>query len=280
MIIEGDLGYSDFYSSPSSAYLSLWSQPSFQSLLRNVGVYTAMDDHEFQNACEGATESEDYAECVDLWKSFIGATNPFPSHRSHLHNSYQFYVGDVGFFVVDTVSFRTPNGLLGHQQQTELITWLSDDPSRVKFVITSIPFSMDSESITVLGLPHEFEKYKPYWKLDGSYDLILNFLKTTNSSKVFFLSGDVHASSVFKILNGRAYEVVSAPLHFFTEGFYGGREIDKNERELMFYDSGYQHVTVAEVDTKNSNTVTFHVWRYSLFSSHKQIIYSFSVPIG
>ena len=170
------------------------------------------DDHEFwdnwgtRHSSQNAGDA--YRVACKTYLEYQDSHNPDSLVR-HKEDPPQYYYtfeyGDVGFYVLDCRTRRSPRGLpypsiLGDEQREALYKWLRDDDKRyaVKFVVSSVP-------ITFIAIPH--------WLVNLLHDVLgdqwmgfrkaradlFKFIQDHNITGVHFLSGDVHLGQGVKI---------------------------------------------------------------------------------
>ena len=116
--------------------------------------------------------------------NLINTAYPLETLKRHFY--YTFFNGCCDFFVTDTRTERDENQIISNTQMEELLTWLGNGSSRVKIVVTSVPFFPDPVSLTA--------KHDKWAGFINQRDRIIDHIRNNGIHKVIFLSGDVHSS--------------------------------------------------------------------------------------
>jgi alkaline phosphatase D len=164
--------------------------------------FSAWDDHDLAvNDFNGGTGSATYNNAKAYFLRYPGAGNPV-SFAGNIY--YNFNYGNVGFFVMDTRSFRSPEAnaddtnkhMLGLTQEAALQTWLiaNNDKYVLKFIISSVSI-------------HLYGKLLDSWKgYQTARNRLFDFIKDNRIQGVIFLSADEHfAVSARSIRNAVGY---------------------------------------------------------------------------
>ncbi|MCJ1313202.1 hypothetical protein MMC25_006879 [Agyrium rufum] len=161
MLFLGDFIYIDVprrlgfdVSTYRSEYRRVYASPDWTALdPLSLPWLHVLDDHEIANDWDANTTAP-YPAALDPWTHYQHSTNPPPARVGKTY--FTFTHGPASFFMMDTRRFRTPEfsptdafstdkSMLGEEQLSDLLKWLSapaNSPSvRWKFVVSSIPFT-------------------------------------------------------------------------------------------------------------------------------------------
>ncbi|TKG97126.1 alkaline phosphatase [Puteibacter caeruleilacunae] len=201
-LILGDNVYIDHPESPETqrfCYYQRESSPHFKSMTSNIPYYSVWDDHDFgANDAFGGPERFTPSwklKVHDIYKeNFVN-----PSYGGGKENPgiwYNFTIGDVEFFMIDTRYYRTssnakqPN-MLGTYQMEWLKKTLKESTATFKVIVSSIPWSdaakdaMDGRYDTWRGYPEERKE-------------IFDYLTANKIEGVILLAADRHRHDVWK----------------------------------------------------------------------------------
>jgi alkaline phosphatase D len=151
------------------------------------------DDHEIRDNWDDGNVAP-YPDARSAFNEYQGGHNPAPATPGTLY--YSFNAGRLSFFVLDTRSFRSPNGttdgpaktMLGLTQLNALKSWLMTSTATFKFIVSSVPFSRfgTTGSDAWEGFLNE-------------RNALFSFIRDGNIPGVVLVSGDQHWTSVFNI---------------------------------------------------------------------------------
>ncbi|MDJ0878948.1 MAG: alkaline phosphatase D family protein [Halieaceae bacterium] len=198
-------------------YRQVFSQKHIAGLMAEVPTYMTLDDHEIEDNWPTHSSQRDY---VTKFPAAMHAYQTYQTSHSPLHPvvngrvdsppDYLWYThsdGCCNFFVMDTRTERRvlegDPAIISDEQMEALLEWLSSDPSKVKVVVTAVPFwESDSE-----------DKWEGFL---AQRDQILEHIDTLGIRRVLFLSGDVHASmsSELELPNSKIVSVVSSAFYW------------------------------------------------------------------
>jgi alkaline phosphatase D len=166
MLFLGDFIYADvprYWSKDESYYYQkyrqIYASPEWPLVGQNLSWIHTLDDHEIANDWS-ANSTGAYAAALRPWRNYQAAANPPPAKKAgHLRprtgaTYFEFTQGPASFFLLDTRSFRSANGLLaaddtnktmlGPEQLEDFLYWLRrPEPKGVKWkiVASSVPFT-------------------------------------------------------------------------------------------------------------------------------------------
>lgn len=224
-MLIGDSIYSDFITHIplQQAYDQLLNDSDFVQYFRKYPSFFQLDDHELENNFDGLKRMQKpdlYSSALQKYRNFIGSRNPQPYRDNSCY--YHFNFGDVGFFIIDSRSFRDANTkednanktLLGETQKQRLKEWLltsQNTPHSFKFVVSPSLWvkSFDIDEIK--------SHYADGWGLFLSErQEIMDFIDLNNITGVVFLSADTHYALVNRLVNplthNKYYEYSVSPL--------------------------------------------------------------------
>ena len=203
MIHCGDQIYSDIPLPPNpdpnhyrNKYLDAWDDcRTARAYLTEISHYMILDDHEITN---------NFDQDMDHWaqdhQALKNAAMKAYWEFQHKHNPdtkeigkprryyYSFDFGEVKFFVLDTRSQRSSirGELIDQGQFDQLKEWLLENKSKLKFIVTSVPF------IGQLKSPKKDKWCSP--SFSEQRGAIFHFLHSNGIEKTTFLTGDMHHS--------------------------------------------------------------------------------------
>lgn len=125
--------------------------------------------------------------------------------------------------------------LLGLTQLNHLKSWLNDvrDSAKFKFIVSSVPWTLNTNfQDSAWGYPRERAE-------------ILDFIASTNTSGVVFLTGDAHWSGVFRI-RPSIFEFSNSPVDAFPSS---AGYVSSGPDEIITLQKGHSYVNLLHVDT-------------------------------
>lgn len=203
-----------------SRYRTVFSQENIRNLMSTVPTYMILDDHEIEDNWPSKSCNQDK---VVLYPNAIHAYQIYQCSHSPLFDAkldgriegilqkfwYSFTDGCADWFVMDSRTERfiskSRRNMVNQMQLDALFKWLEEGDNRVKMIVTSVPFAPDLDN----------DASDKWGAFPEQRTQILEFLAKMRSSKVVFVSGDVHCSFTAKIfMQGRdaplAYQIVSS----------------------------------------------------------------------
>ena len=252
-----------------SGYRENWFEDEWaHHLLRQCPHYMAIDDHEIVNDYatdfeprqpaesfqplslkqrlwqlirkpDGRRTPEDYSRpALRAYQDYVNTRHPGTSPE-RLY--YRFSHGDARFFVMDTRTERclgakaidadpTEPRMLSDNQLEEFKGWLTDEPGRLKFVVSSVPFVAEVRRTSDEGRTHEREKSsssldkwsgEPFRK---QREEIIDFIHEHEVRHVVFLVGDMHCCyhATMRVGHPRArtvlHELAGGPIYQLRTG--------------------------------------------------------------
>ena len=129
---------------------------------------------------------------------------------------YRFECGDASFFVMDTRYHRNASigRMLDENQENDLLNWISQNPKKLKFIVSSVPF-----------VGHVIRDDQDKWcstNFNQQRARILKKILDVGASNVIFLTGDMHTSyhATMDISDNqntvRIHELMSSPINQIT----------------------------------------------------------------
>jgi alkaline phosphatase D len=211
-MVMGDLIYSDYVPAAGTdltKYRAIHriTQSSgskfryYQDVRRRLPGYTMVDDHDFTNDFSDGALDDNYAPGKQSYQEYIGNLNPDPLTSGELY--YTFTYGNIGFFMLDQRTFRSPNAatdnssktILGSVQKAALKSWLTANNDVYKFKIICSPTSAHGFGTTAndgWGTGFSTERNE-----------IWEYIRTQNIKGAFILSADEHWPCMAKnVYNG------------------------------------------------------------------------------
>ncbi|MEP1446354.1 MAG: alkaline phosphatase D family protein [Paraglaciecola sp.] len=188
------IGSDDSLDEYNKRYQKVFTTPYIRKLMSCTPTYMMLDDHEIEDNWPESASAKDWVTkfpaAIHAYTTYQASHSPlFELKGSHItgtptHLWYKYADGCCDFFVCDTRTERNldkdSREIIGPRQMKELLSWLCDDSSRVKFIITSVP-------------PYESESSDKWFGYISQRDEILECIRINGITKVVFLSGDVHA---------------------------------------------------------------------------------------
>lgn len=221
----GDLIYSDnpwLYGTSLEAYRwhyrYLYSDMDFLSTFKNLSLSTIYDDHEILNDWRW-NEAYPFSVGYKAYNEYAGNSNPHNIRQDSA--TYNYTYGDIGFFVMDTRRYRNLllKQMLGNEQLLDLFSWLTNDKSKVKFLVSSVPFTQNWR----FGTDDTWGGY-----LDER-QRILDFIYKQQIKNVFILSGDRHEVGVTELPHG-VIEFSNSPMQAFYSPVDTYRETGEDKK--------------------------------------------------
>ncbi|WP_223488406.1 alkaline phosphatase D family protein [Pseudomonas sp. A-RE-19] len=216
-LVAPDREYKDIL----SKYRTAFSQPHISTLMSGMPTYMILDDHEIEDNWPANESKAD----AYLYKNAMAAYELYQASHSPAHELlangqisrklqqywYQFYEGDIEWFITDSRTRRnlaaSDRRILDEEQEQALFKWLINSPARVKFVVTSVMFYPDRKF-----------NGDDAWKAFPEQRLrLLETIRTHGIKNVFFISGDVHGSLTSRLTHSEdpdfeVHTLVSSPL--------------------------------------------------------------------
>jgi len=206
-------------------YLEAWTAPNAREVMRRLPTYPMLDDHEVEENFEGIPTSKEGKAGLRAFESFQLLLTPRRRAGQKKEYWYDFSAGGFEFFVADTRTGRTREGLeasIGADQMGELFKWLAqaheDGIDKPKFIVSPsvvAPWSRETSGHRAYSLRSDAWDAFP----DALHEL-LGFIVGNGIRNVVFLSGDYHTSLFCEMelaAKGgspvRAYSIVSSGLY-------------------------------------------------------------------
>ncbi len=276
MIMGGDQVYAD--SSPDTKsgfegfYKDNWSDVKMRAAQQQIPMLTMWDDHEITNNWSSGQTGR-YVNARIVFDEYQGSTNPDPAVPGEIYYSYS--AGEVDFFVLDTRSYRSSNGMadgptktmLGAIQKTALLNWLDNSQGKFKFIVSSVPFNQWSTTGSdswYVGFNNERSQIFDHIRYEGIGGVVL-------------ISGDQHWSGAFKL-------DAAPPYSFYefqpTPGGIGNRgEPTTTDPQVLYKNDDYKGFGMFTVDTSVEPATLHYEWidqggtlRYELLIDENDII--------
>lgn len=231
MIHCGDQIYADIPFRPKpdldhyrNKYLDAWDDcRTARALLTKLPHYMILDDHEIDNNFDndmhtrGRDQEALLRAAMKVYWEFQHKHNPESDAASSPRcYHYKFNYGDTQFFALDTRYRRESSigQMIDEHQMHELKSWLIENIGKLKFIITSVPF------VGQVRKPNKDKWCDPLFA--NQRHEILKFLYDNQIYKTVFLTGDMHASYLGKVVIGTgankvvAHELMSSPINQLT----------------------------------------------------------------
>lgn len=189
-------------------YRRAWSSEESRSMLKERANYMILDDHEigdgfgqrtkmtklrrgflFLRGLWGKDENQQKSLALagmKAYREFQHSHNPHTFGENKLY--YTFSQGDAQFFVMDARTERDEEKgeMISREQLQHLTQWLKAHPEKPKFVVSSVPFLVDTAK------PNEAMWSSPMF--EGQREEILDVIAQNELKGVVFLCGDSHNS--------------------------------------------------------------------------------------
>ena len=206
-------------------YRDAFTQPYIRKLMSQIPTYMMLDDHEIEDNWPSKASNKDwktlFPNAIHAFQTYQLSHSPnIPVRRRRLvgtpkHLWYSYTDGCCDVFVTDSRTERllSCNGeseIISKQQMRALKRWLNDGSSRVKIVVTSVPFVPDSAAGESRDKWSGFQKQRKE---------LLEHIEGNQIHRVVFFSGDIHASISLQLISPsglRVSSIVSSP--FFWPG--------------------------------------------------------------
>lgn len=257
MIMGGDQVYADSAPDTKAGYESFykdnWSDAKMRAAQQQIPMITMWDDHEITNNWSSGQTGR-YVNARTVFDEYQGSYNPAPATPGEIYYSYS--EGEVDFFVLDTRSFRSPNGmadgpsktLLGATQKTALLDWLDNSQGKFKFIVSSVPFNQFSTTGTDSW----------YAGFNNERTQIFDHIRDENIGGVVLLSGDQHWSGAFQLNAIEPYFLYEFQP---TPGGIGNRvEPTATDPRILYKSDDYKGFGMFTVDTSVSPATLDYEW--------------------
>lgn len=261
MILMGDQIYADQPISISDSkaayelkYKENWAESFMKTFMKQYPIFMIWDDHEIDDDWDSGKAGR-YLSARAAYDEYQGNHNPAPRAPGQLY--YSFRVGEADFYVLDTRSFRSPNDMddgdektmLGQAQKADLQDWLSASTSKVKFIVSSVPW----HDLATTG--------NDAWQgFTTERQEIFDFIRNNCIEGVVLLSGDQHWAGLFRLSHGTPF-----PYHFFEFsptplGHINRGRPDDHPQALFLHDGGKVFGVITVDTTVEMPTITFEVY--------------------
>ncbi|GAO15198.1 uncharacterized protein UV8b_04255 [Ustilaginoidea virens] len=251
-------------------YRQVYASPDWAPVGQNLSWIHVLDDHEISNDWS-SNKTGIYEAAVGPWHTYQAAVNPPAAVMAGTRGQrrkdatwYEFVQGPASFFLLDTRSHRSSNGIpfddehktmLGPDQLADLLAWLArPEPKGVKwkFVASSVPFTKNwpvNVKDTWGGFLVERKKIlEAMWNAGA------------HGTTVVILSGDRHEFAATKFPPppesewselSAAYEFSTSPLNQFASPIPTYKQTDDEDVQLKYIPSGsskFGSFTIENVD--------------------------------
>ncbi|HRA18749.1 MAG TPA: alkaline phosphatase D family protein [Flavobacteriales bacterium] len=270
----------------------------YKALRKTRPVFTTWDDHDITSDYDQGPLTAIYLAAKQAMQEYLAAQNPNSPTSGELYYTFQY--GDVGFFVIDSRSFRstkasTDNGSktqLGSVQLAALKSWLLTNKTafKVKVICTSTPMHGYAANTGGDSFGGQYDTFQVPTGANGyrtERNDIWDYIDANQIPGVIALSGDQHWSGAFKTTHaGRArYEFTSSPLNQSGADFLTPVAVtaDPTNGPVFFKYNGANNVGVVTIDTSVSPaTVSFQLYGPggSLGSSNLKTIDTNAIDAG
>jgi alkaline phosphatase D len=309
MMHLGDVIYADF--TPAATTLSQFRGKHqtrlkgsvtyagrYKALRARMPVYTTWDDHDITGDYDQGPLTAIYLAAKQAMLEYQGAQNPNSPTSGEMYYTFQY--GEVGFFVLDSRSFRstkasTDNGSkthLGSVQLAALKAWLLANKTtyKVKVICSSTPMHGYAANTGGDSFGGQYDTFQVPTGANGyrtERNDIWDYIDTEDIPGVIAISGDQHWSGSFKTTHaGRArYEFASSPLNQSGADLLSPVALtpDPVNGPVFWKYSGANNVGVVTIDTSVSPaTVSFQLYGTggSLGSSYLTTIDTNAIDAG
>jgi hypothetical protein len=248
----------------------------YRALRTTTPIFTAWDDHDITNDYDQGPLTSIYIAAKQAMQEYQGAQNPNSPTVGELYYSFQY--GDVGFFVIDSRSFRSPqantdNGSkthLGSVQLAALKAWLLANKTtfKVKIICTSTPMHGYAANTVGDSFGGVYDTFQIPTGANGyrtERNDIWDYIDTNDIPGVIAISTDQHWAGSFKTTHaGRArYEFMSSPFNQSGDSFLAPVSLaaDAVNGPVFWKYSGANNVGVVTINTSVSPaTVSFQLY--------------------
>jgi phosphodiesterase/alkaline phosphatase D-like protein len=240
-----------------SYYQDNWGVSTLRSFLDTIPGFFIWDDHELPNPPSGqannwdAGKAGDYSIARTVYEEYQNSVNPSPLVAGETY--YTFQVCDTSFFVADTRSYRSPtyatdstnNDLFGTAQLEHIKSWLVNDTSTIKFLMSPDPWpdNVSNGNDSFRGYNNERQE-------------IYTYIKQNNIRNVFILSGDQHNEVLYKTdlsNTNKLYEFGATPVGSDVQTTDGSLSATGTaSTKVCINSSQSKHYGIIDVDTTAS----------------------------
>lgn len=180
-------------------YYQRESVPQFRKMQTSVPYYSIWDDHDFGvNDSYGTPDKFIPAWKTDVLKVYKDNTlNPYyAGGEAQPGTWYNFSMGQVDFFMLDTRYYRTPStdanpNMLGTAQMSWLKDKLKNSKGAFKVIVSSVPWADGAKD----AMEGRFDTWKGYSR---EREEIFTFLTQNSIEGVVLLSADRHRHDAWK----------------------------------------------------------------------------------
>lgn len=224
-------------------YKENWAETHMKAFMKRIPMFMILDDHEIDNNWHG--EQGYYIDAMTAYDEYQGKHNP--ASRAAGKKYYSFRVGEVDFYVLDTRSYRSSNGvtdnssksMLGSVQKGDLESWLSASTAKFKFIISSVPWRNLSDRNNDSWDGFQTERNE-----------IFDYVLKNKILGVVLVSGDQHYASVHRLRQIEPYslsEFNATPL-----GTSNLRMRGETEAEKKYEDNSEKVYGLFRIDTSTT----------------------------
>lgn len=219
-IMTGDQIYADdlnFIKSVSKIdkfndkYKIAFTQPYIRKLMSTIPTYMMLDDHEIEDNWPHKANAKDwlvrYPNALHAYHIYQMSHSPVKPNSKYIW--YTFNYANNDYFVTDVRTERDieHNLIMSVDQLDALENWLFSSTSKVKFIVTSVPFLPEINSIS-----GDKDKWGGF---QDQRNELIEFIYDNDINNVVFIAGDVHCSFTVKIESKdkkcHIYSIVSSP---------------------------------------------------------------------
>lgn len=251
-LLLGDNVYVDLPQMPGAfhnyTYYRRQSRPEYRNFLETTNIYAIWDDHD---AAIDDIWMGPYLDKPD-WKLPMLRhferqwVNPYNGTEKNPGCYFNFNIGEVEFFMLDTRFYRTnpfkeERTMLGSNQKAWLKDKILDSDAKIKVIVSSVPWAFEAKpgsKDTWAGFEKEREE-------------IFDFLTENKITGILLLSADRHRTDAWKIerendyplyefmssklTNIHTHELMSeAIIAYNEECSFGKLEFDFQENKIVF----------------------------------------------
>ena len=251
MILAGDQIYADAGTAATTTaqydarYRENWGESHYRAFMSRFPTFMIWDDHEIRNDWS-AGKTGLYLEARPAYDAYQGGHDPAP--RTAGETYFSFSAGQADFYVLDTRSFRSPDGntddasktMLGATQKADLERWLSASTAKFKFIVSSVAFN--DFATTCSSTEHD-----AWCAYRTERSEIFDYIRDNGVRGVVLLSGDQHWSGAFRlsaISPYHLYEFMPTPL-----GIGNRTATTSTDPQILFKDDQHRVFGRFAIDT-------------------------------
>jgi len=268
-------------------YRQVYASPEWQTVGQNLSWIHVIDDHEIANDWD-SNSTGIYSTAIEPFQHYHAAANPPPAKQAGALTArsgasyFEFTQGPASFFLLDTRSYRSSNGLpandsdktmLGQEQLEDFLAFLRQpEPKGVnwKIVASSVPFTKNwhvNTRDTWGGFLAERRRI-----LEAMWDA------AARGVGVVVLSGDRHEFAATKFPpppdsdwpeSAAVWEFSASPLSQFYSPIPTYRQTDNEDVKIKYINKGnskFGAITIENLEQGDQSSL-----KYRLFIDGKEV---------